>query len=91
MDVEIIFSVTNLVLAVAVFYFARKKDTKNESAQTAELVAEMRNVRGDITEIKSSVDAMRSEWRSDHDALIGVIREMKAVWKLLDSLKGGQK
>lgn len=87
-DISIIFSVSNLALAIAVFYFARKKDHTEDATQTAEVIVEMRNVRRDIGEIKGSIEAIRTEWREDHDSLIGVMREMRAMWKLIDNMKG---
>lgn len=90
MTASIVIGISNLALAIAVFYFARKKDTIENSTQAAEVIVEMRNVRRDIGEIKGNIEAMRQEWRADHDTLTGIAREQKAMWKIIDSLKGGK-
>lgn len=89
-EVTYIISIINALLAVAVFYFARKKDTHEESFRSGELISELKTVRRDISEMKMDVQAMRKEWRDDHDALQGLIREMGAVWKIIDKLKEGE-
>lgn len=88
MEWSIVQSVINLALAVAVFYFARKKDTHDGAVQNTEVIVELRTVRRDLGELKSDVQAMRQEWREDHDTLIGVMREQKAMWKIIDAIKG---
>lgn len=91
MNVEVtyIIAIINALLAVAVFYFARKKDTHEDAFSRGELMSELKTVRRDISEMKMDVQAMRKEWRDDHDALQGVLREMGAMWKIIDSMKGG--
>lgn len=89
MQIELTYliAIINVVLAVAVFYFARKRDTTDSAYKSAEVITELKTVRRDISEMKLDVQAMRKEWRDDHDALQGIIREMAAVWKVVDGLK----
>lgn len=81
--------VLSLLIAAAAFYYARKKDTHDTSAQTTEVIVELRTVRRDIGEMKSDIQAMRQEWREDHDKLVGMERDIKAIWKNIDKINGG--
>lgn len=81
--------VLSLLIAAAAFYYARKKDTHDTSAKATEVIVELRTVRRDIGEMKSDIQAMRQEWREDHDKLVGMERDIKAIWKNIDKIKGG--
>ena len=89
-EVTYLIAIINAVLAVAVFYFSRKKDTHESAYKSGEVITELKTVRRDIGEMKMDVQAMRKEWRDDHDALQGLIREMGAMWKIIDGLKEGK-
>lgn len=91
MNVELTYliMIINFILSAAVFYFARKKETGDSAYKTGEMISELKTVRRDISEMKMDVQAMRKEWRDDHDALQGLIREMGAMWKIIDTLKKG--
>lgn len=91
MTIELSYSIAiiNFILAVAVFYFARKKDTQESTTQSTEVLVELRTVRRDLGELKGDVQSMRQEWRKDHDTLIGIAREQQAMWKIIDSLRKG--
>lgn len=93
MNIEVSYAIAiiNAVLAIAVFYFARKKETQEGSAQSTEVLLELRTVRRDLGELKSDVQSMRQEWRDDHDTLIGIAREQKAMWKIIDNMQKGEK
>lgn len=88
-EISYVIAVINAVLAIAVFYFSRKKETQEGSAQSTEVLIELRTLRRDVGELKGDVQSMRQEWREDHDALIGIAREQKAMWKIIDSLRKG--
>ncbi len=92
MNIELTYliAIINVVLAVAVFYFARRKDTHDSAFKSGEIISELKTVRRDISEMKIDVQAMRNEWREDHDVLQGLAREMAAVWKVVDGLKKGE-
>lgn len=78
-------------IAVAAFYYSRKKDTHEASSQATEVIVELRTLRRDVGELKSDVVAMRTEWKNDHDVLIGLSREIRAMWKIVDKLQGKAK
>lgn len=80
--------VLSILIAAAAFYFARKKETHDSSAQTTEVIVELRTVRRDIGELKGDVQAMRSEWREDHDKIVSMERDIKAMWRNIDKMKG---
>ena len=90
MNIEVTYfiAIINAILAVAVFYFARKKDTTDDAKASAEITTELKALRREMSEVKIEVSAMRQEWREDHDALQGLLREMSAMWKIIDSMKG---
>ena len=87
MDWHTIQSILSLVIALAAFYFARKKDTAESSEKATEIVVELRTVRRDIAELKGEVQAMRTEWRDDHDKIISMERDIKAMWRHIDRMK----
>ena len=89
--IAIIQGVISFAIAIAAFYFARKKDTSENAAQSMELIVELRTLRRDVGELKGDVQAMRSEWKNDHDILIGVSREVSAMWKIIDKIQGKKK
>ena len=78
----------SLIIAAAAFYFARKKDTHDSSAQATEVLVELRTVRRDIGELKGDVQGMRSEMRDDHDRVVSMERDIKAIWRHIDRMKG---
>lgn len=81
-------SLVSFGIAIAAFYYARKKDTHDSSSQITEVIVELRTMRRDVGELKSDFQAMRNEWKNDHDVLIGVSKELKAMWKIVDKLQG---
>lgn len=87
-DWSMVQGMISLIVAVAAFYFARKKDTHESSAQVTTVIVELQTVRRDIGEMKAEVQAMRMEWRDDHDKLVGMERDIKAIWKQVDKING---
>lgn len=87
-DWSMVQGMIGLIVAVAAFYFARKKDTHESSAQVTTVIVELQTVRRDISEMKAEVQAMRMEWRDDHDKLVGMERDIKAIWKQVDKING---
>ena len=83
-DFGIVSAGINLILAIAVFYFARKKDTKEDSAQQAEIVVQMRGVREDVADIKADMKAMHNDWKKDHDDIVKMKSSLEAMWKRID-------
>lgn len=82
-----VISVATFIIALAAFYFARKKETHDASAQGMEVIVELRTVRRDIGELKGDVQAMRTEWREDHDKIVSMERDIKAMWRHIDKMK----
>ena len=87
MELSIIISITNLAIAIAVFYFARKRDTAETAGQYTEVIVELRTLRRDIGDMKGDIQAMRKEWKVDHDALIGITKEQSLIWETVDLIK----
>ena len=88
LDWATIQGILTLLIAGAAFYFARKKDTYDAGAQVTTVIVELQTVRRDISEMKTDVAAMRQEWRDDHDKLVGMERDIKAMWKHIDKFNG---
>lgn len=80
-------SLVSVLIAGMAFYYARKKDTHDSSAQSMEVIVELRTVRRDIGELKGDVQAMRTEWREDHDKIVSMERDIKAMWRHIDRMK----
>lgn len=83
-DWSVLFGFTNIIIAIAVFYLARKKDTATDAAQQMEVVVQMRAVRDDVADIKSDMKAMREDWRQDHDDIVKMKSSLDAVWRRID-------
>lgn len=86
--IALIQGLISFAIAIAAFYYARKKDTHDNASQSMEVIVELRTLRRDVGELKGDVSAMRTEWKNDHDILIGVSREVSAMWKIIDKLQG---
>lgn len=101
-DLVTLLPILSLLIAGASFYFARKKDTKDDTAhQTAkqtEVAVELRGMRTDISEmksdmrdeiaeLKSEIKSLRMEYKQDHDEIVGMKRDFNTMWKRIDELK----
>lgn len=87
-DLTIILGLSTALFGVLTFYFARKKDTHESAAQVTTVIVELQTVRRDIGEMKADVQAMRNEWRQDHDKIVSMERDLKAMWKHIDKING---
>lgn len=85
MDFSVVSTGINLILAIAVFYFARKKDTQADTAQQMEIVVQVRGMRDDVADIKADMKAMRDDWKKDHDDIVKMKSSLEAMWKRIDS------
>lgn len=86
-DLISILPLLSIIIAGASFYFARKHDTKNDTAQQTEVVAEIRAIRSDMADLKTDVRELKNEWKSDHDDIVGMKRDFKTMWTRIDELK----
>ncbi len=87
MDISAVLPIISVGIAIMAFYFARKKETKEDTIQSTELMVELRAMRGDMSELKSDFKAMRSEMKADHDDIVGMKRDFATMWKRIDELK----
>lgn len=87
-NISVILGILTIIFVILTFYFARKKDSSDSASQSATIIVELQTVRRDIGEMKGEVQAMRHEWRTDHDKLVGMERDIKAIWKQVDQLNG---
>lgn len=87
-DLGMVQGILSLIIAIAAFYFARKKDTHDTASQSMEVIVELRTVRRDISELKTDIQAMRTEWREDHDKIVSMERDIKAMWRHIDKMNG---
>lgn len=79
--------IASFLIAASAFYFARKRDTSEASSKIAEMIVEIRTMRREIGEMKDDFSAMRKEWRDDHDKIVSIDRDIKAIWRRIDNLK----
>ena len=91
MDVQTVIgmiqSLLSLTIAAAAFYYARKKDTTDNTKEFAEMTAELRIMRRDITDMNQSVKALRSDREEDHDQLVKLITQIDKMWFYMDQVK----
>lgn len=91
-DITILLGCTTVLFAVLSFYFSRKDKTHSDatqiSTQATTVIVELQTVRRDISEMKAEIQAMRIEWREDHDKLVGMERDIKAIWRQVDKING---
>ena len=91
MDWSMVQGLISLAVAVAAFYFARKKDTSESSERSAKVIANLEKLSEDVADLKQNIKEMRREWHDDHDVLMGLSREMEAMWKIVDKLQKKEK
>ena len=87
MDIGIILPILSAGIAVMAFYYARKKETKEDTTQATEMMVELRGLREDVGEIKAEFKELRGEMRADHDDIVTMKRDVKAMWQRIDELK----
>ena len=80
--------IVSLAIAVAAFYYARKKDTHETSTQGAKMMTQLEGIRRDVEEMKDNVKEMRREWHEDHDKIVSMERDIKAIWRQVDKING---
>ena len=85
----------SLLIAAAAFYFARKKDTKDSTAELTALMVKLEVIGNDINEMKVDTRELRAERQQDHDAIIHLTEAINAIenrqqtmWSRIDELKG---
>lgn len=87
MDINSVLPIISAGLAILAFYYARKKETKDDTAQNTEVIVEVRAMREDVAEIKDDFKAMRQEMKQDHDDIVAMKRDFKTMWTRIDELK----
>lgn len=97
LDWSIIQSVLTLIIAVAAFYFARKKDTSDVTAMQTSLIVKLDNIHTDLSEMKAEINTLKDDWRADHDRLIELTKDLKhardhmqTMWTRIDEVKAGK-
>lgn len=80
-------SLITLIVAVAAFYFARKKDASDSSAQLTEMIVEMRTMRRDLSEMKEDVKGMRQDQERDRTEIIKMHSQIEKIWFYIDQFK----
>lgn len=80
--------IISLAIAVAAFYYARKKDTRETSAQGARLMVQLESISRDVEEMKNNIKEMRREWHDDHDKIVSMEQSIKALWRHIDRING---
>lgn len=87
MDITTILPIISVGIAIMAFYFSRKKETVEDTAQSTEVMIELRKMREDVAEIKGDFKALRAEMKADHDDIVGMKRDFATMWKRIDELK----
>lgn len=68
-----------------------KKNTKEDSAQIAQMMTMLNGLSSDMKEIKEDfrrdLAELKASYQQDHDRLVIVERDMKAVWRRIDEIK----
>ena len=87
MELSILLPIISAGIAGMAFYYARKKDTKEDASQSTEIMVEVRKMREDVAEIKADFKEMRNEMRADHDDIVTMKRDLSAMWERIDEIK----
>lgn len=87
-DLIAILPALSLLIAAGTFYFARKKETQETSTSAAKMVTQLETISRDVEEMRSDVKEMRREWHADHDKIVSMERDIKAMWKHIDRFNG---
>ena len=77
----------SLCIAAAAFYYARKKDTTDNTKEFAEVTAELRIMRRDITDMNQNIKALKHDREEDHDQLVKLISQLDKMWFYMDQVK----
>ena len=77
----------SVVMTLAVFYFARKKDTQEDSATITTINVTMDNIAHDMSDVKADVKALRDEARKDHDEIVLMRAKVNALGERVDEIK----
>ena len=81
----IVISICSLVFAI---YSALSKNNKDETTAMTTVIVKLDSLQSDTRDIKSEINNMRDDQRSDHDALIRLDASLKSAWKQIDKLAG---
>lgn len=91
-------SILSLIVAVAAFYFARKKDNSDIVSMQTSMMVKLESIQSDLSEMKAEINAMKDDWRADHDRLIELSKDfkhakdhMQTMWSRIDELKNPSK
>ncbi len=87
MELTALIPVISILIAIASFWYARKKETKDDSVQQTQVIIEIRAMREDISEIKGDFKSLRAEMKQDHDDIVAMKRDFKTMWTRIDELK----
>lgn len=87
MDINVILPIISFGIAGFAFYYARKKETQEDTSQSTEMMVELRKMREDVAEIKTDFKEMRNEMRADHDDIVTMKRDLSAMWERIDEIK----
>lgn len=87
MELTALIPVLSIAIAVASFWYARKKETRDDSVQQTQVIVEVRAMREDVSELKGDFKALRDEMKHDHDDIVAMKRDFKTMWTRIDELK----
>lgn len=91
MDISLLVStfqgIITLCISAAAFYYARKKDTVDNTKEFAEMTAELRIMRRDINEMNQNLKVMREDREEDHDQIVKISTQMEKMWFYIDHFK----
>ena len=79
---------SGFAIAAMTFYFSRKKETSDSVAQAAKVASQLESIGKAVDGIQDDVKEMRREWHDDHDKIVSMERDIKAIWKQVDKING---
>lgn len=88
---EITVTASLVIAALSLAYTFYRETTKKHNTtgkDQAIIEAKLNSIQEDLMEIKSELKDIRSDWMKDHEVLLGLQREVAAMWKIVDKLNG---
>lgn len=85
--VEILPYISVLIASIGLIV-SRKKDATADGAERATISANIIGLREDVAQMRDDIRSMRDDMRSDHDKIVTMERDIKAIWRNVDELKG---
>lgn len=96
MNISSIVSILSMLIAAGALTFSiitgAKKNTKEDSAQIAQMMTMLNGLASDMKEIKDDfrrdIAELKASHQKDHDKIVVLEQSVKAAWHRIDEIRG---